>query len=143
MVKKLITLSLAVLGTKIALYLLLTHIFSNQIDLLLLVLNWSLLVVVIIQILGIYYQKYQYLWIFSLIQCFLIIFTSEGTFGWFFSYLLKPLDFFRPYDLYINNGLLFLTEIIKTIWLYKKGTRAKTLDHESSYHFSGDGNLKA
>jgi hypothetical protein len=78
-----------------------------------------LLVLAIGQIYGIIKEK-KYIWLLSALQLILLFFTSEGTFGWLFSYVLKPFSLFHMYYIYFITACLVISEGLKTFWLYKK-----------------------
>lgn len=118
MIRKLIFASLCLLGVKLALNLGLIHGFVNRPDWTSVVLQWVLLIVVLLQIGGMYIKKMNYLWAVSIAQCVLVFMLSEGTFGWFFTYMLKPFEVYRPYPVYFASLSLVTAEALKTLWLY-------------------------
>jgi hypothetical protein len=118
MLKKLIFASLCLLAVKLGLNLGLIHAFVHRPDWMSVTLQWLLLIIVVLQIGGIYFSKMKWLWYVSLAQCALIYFTSEGTFGWFFTYMLKPFETYRPYPIYFVSLSLVAAELAKTLWLY-------------------------
>ena len=78
-----------------------------------------ILVLSIGQIYGITKRK-KMTWVLSLIQIILVYFTSESTFGWIFVYILKPFSLYQPVYSYFIAACMFTSEIIKTIWLFRK-----------------------
>jgi hypothetical protein len=123
MINRLLFASLILLCFKLVLNISLTHLFVTRIEWTSLTLQWIMLVLVFVQIAMMYWKKMSYLWIASALQCSLIFFTSEGTFGWFFSYMLKPFELYRPYPVYFSSLSLILAELAKTLWFYTQRTK--------------------
>lgn len=59
-------------------------------------------------------------WILSALQIPLIYFLSTGTFSWFSKYILQNLVSDRQFNAYIIFGFILITELLKTVWLYRK-----------------------
>lgn len=116
--KLLIFISLGIFGIKLIFDLLMTLIFVDIYDKFSLITETSLLLIVSFQFIGIL-KKYQLTWLLSLAQCGFIYYTSQGTFSWFFSYVLRSFNHYQPLQSYIIAALLISTEIAKTVILFK------------------------
>jgi hypothetical protein len=71
------------------------------------------------QVFGIINNK-KHIWLLSTIQFLLIYFTSEGTFGWLFNYIFKSFNLFQVSYSYFISACLLMSELFKTVWLFKK-----------------------
>lgn len=113
-----ILMSLVLFGLKNIFDLIILLGFVDTYDSLVLLLGLILVLLPCLQIYGIL-KKIKVVWVLSLFQCVLIYFTSQGTFGWLFSYLLKPFALFQPTQSYVVICCISIGEIAKTIWFFK------------------------
>lgn len=120
MINKILFASLSLLWVKLVLNIGLTHLFVARIEWTSLSLQWLMLILVCAQLIMLYWKKLNTLWIISALQCGLVFFTSEGTFGWFFSYMLKPFELYRPYPVYFSSLSLVIAEALKTLWFFSQ-----------------------
>jgi hypothetical protein len=127
MINKFLLASLSLLFVKLILNISLTHLFVARIEWVSLTLQWLMLIIVLVQVIMMYWNKFRFLWIISAVQCALIFFTTEGTFGWFFSYMLKPFELYRPYPVYFSSMSLIIAEALKTLWFYTQRTKQNSL----------------
>lgn len=65
-------------------------------------------------------KEKKYTWIISILQIILVFFATEGTFSWAFNYIFKPIVPFMIFQKYFLSALLVVSEILKTVWIYKK-----------------------
>jgi hypothetical protein len=76
------------------------------------------LVLIAGQIYGMVKEK-KFTWILSFIQILTVFLIGEGTFGWLFTYLFKPIYFLGISYSYLITVCLIVSETYKTLWLYK------------------------
>jgi len=120
--KYLIFVSLIIFSFKNTLDLIMHLGFIDNYNGLVLFLEATLVLLPIIQIYGMK-KNANWLWSISLLQCGLIYFSSQGTFGYLVSYILKPLSSFQPVQSYVVLVCIIIAEIAKTIWFHKESNK--------------------
>jgi hypothetical protein len=110
--------SLILLSFKVLLDLIIAVSFIDVVDSFAISLNFFLVFISLGQIFGIL-KNHKLTWLLSALQVIMVYYMSQGSFSWFFSYILRPLVTLQVTHTYILTLCLFGSEIAKSVWLYR------------------------